>query len=108
MHASAIMRTLGKVIENMGHLEAVVPMLARLGRSHATMGVKPAYFTTLRACLLEALGEHLGPEKFTPDVAEVWGAAYDAIAAVIISHYDSEHGSGLAAVSDLGSQVVGF
>ena len=40
MHAAAIMRTVGKVIDNMGNLVEVVPMLARLGRSHALLGIR--------------------------------------------------------------------
>ena len=44
MHASAIVRTVGKFFENMDHVESVMPMLERLGASHASLGVKPEFF----------------------------------------------------------------
>ena len=101
------MRTIGKVIEGMDHLDDVMPMLARLGRSHAMMGIKPAYFATLKECLMEALAEHLGAEAFAGAIEAAWGAAFDAIASVIISHISYQNEGGPAS-STFDSQVVGF
>ena len=40
VHASAFMRTLGKAVESADNLAEVLPVLARLGRSHAMMGIR--------------------------------------------------------------------
>ena len=87
MHASAIMRTIGKAIESAEQLHAVTPVLARLGRTHANLFVKQDYFSTLRDCLIEALAEHLGRDRFTDAVEKLWRTAIDGIASVIISNY---------------------
>ena len=90
MHASAIMRTIGKAIENAEQLHGVIPVLARLGRTHANLFVKQDYFPALRYCMVEALAEHLGRDRLTDAVEKSWRAAIDGIAAVIISHYPGD------------------
>ena len=87
MHASAIMRTIGKAVENAERLHEVYPVLARLGRTHANLNVKHEFFPALRECLLEALAEHLGRDRVTDAVKDAWAAAFDGIASVIISNY---------------------
>ena len=87
MHASAIIRTIGKAVEGAEQLQEVLSVLARLGRTHANLFVKQDYFAVLRDCLLEALVEHLGRDTFTDAVEEAWAAAFDGIASVIIGCY---------------------
>ena len=90
MHASAIMRTIGRAIEGAEQLHEVLPMLARLGRTHANLFVKQEYFTVLRECLLETLAEHLGRDILTDAVKDAWRTAIDGIAAVIVSNYPDD------------------
>ena len=92
MHASAIMRTLGKIIEGMDHLEDVAPLLARLGRSHAAVGIRPEHFAAMRACMMEALAEHLGRDAFAGAVEAAWGAFFDAITSVLIGSFPESSG----------------
>ena len=69
---------------------------------------RPEYFDTLRECLMEALAEALG-DRFTGEVESAWGAAFDAIASVVLSNYPVASDSGPGALSvALGSDVVGF
>ena len=107
MHASAVIRTVGACIESAGNLESVVPTLARLGRSHALVGALPEHFDVLRGCLLDALVEHLR-DKFTGEIEDAWGIAFDTLASVMLAHYPSEEEAGLGALSGIGSRVVGF
>ena len=90
MHASAIMRTIGRAIEGAEQLHEVLPMLTRLGRTHANLFVKQDYFAVLRECLVEALAEHLGREILTDSVKDAWRVALDGIAAVIVSNYPDD------------------
>ena len=83
MHGSLVIRTIGRIIESLEDLEAVMPTLERLGRSHAAMGVAPESLAALRECLMEALAESLGPANWSPEVEAAWRAAYDVISAAM-------------------------
>ena len=87
MHASAIMRTVGMFIENMDNIQAVVPTLARLGGTHALLGVRPAFFKEFRASFIEAVKEDLGRARFTAEVETAWCTAIDTITSIIVSNY---------------------
>ena len=100
MHASAIMRTVGMFIENMDNIQAVVPMLARLGSTHALLGVRPAFFKEFRASFLGALAEGLGRARFTAEVETAWCAAIDTITSIIVRNYPRADSAGLEEVHD--------
>ena len=74
-----------QVIESLDDLDAVTPMLARLGRTHTAVGVKPEFFAAMRECLIEELAASLGAANFTDEVEAAWRCIVDAIVAVIIS-----------------------
>ena len=95
MHASAIMRTVGMFIENMDNIQAVVPVLARLGSTHALLGVRPAFFKEFRASFIEAVKEDLGRERFTAEVETAWCTAIDTITSIIVSNYPRADSAGL-------------
>ena len=84
------MRTIGRAIEGAEQLQEVLPMLTRLGRTHANLLVKREYFAKLRECLVEALAEHLGRDILTDVVKDAWRVALDGIAAVIVSNYPDD------------------
>ena len=92
------MRTVGMFIENMDNLQAMVPTLARLGGTHALLGIRPAFFKEFRASFIEAMAEGLGHEKFTEEVETAWCAAIDTITSVIVSNYPRADSAGLEKV----------
>ena len=58
------MRAVGELVEGFSNLNSVLPTLTKLGKSHATRGVRPDHFDVMRDCLLESLAEvrlRLGP-----------------------------------------------
>ena len=75
VHAAAIIRTAGRLVAGGAfHTETSMSTLARLGKTHASRGVKPKYFLTFLDCLVEALAARLGA-LWTPDVALAWRTA---------------------------------
>ena len=74
-----------QVIESLDDLDAVAPVLSRLGRTHAAMGVRPELFAAMRECLIEELAASLGAANFTDEVEAAWRCIVDAVVAVIIS-----------------------
>ena len=53
----AVMRTIGRVVEGLDDICSMAPLLAKLGRSHARLGVDSASFALMRDCLIEVLEE---------------------------------------------------
>ena len=53
----AVMRTIGRVVEGLDDIYSMAPLLAKLGRSHARLGVDSASFALMRDCLIEVLEE---------------------------------------------------
>lgn len=77
------MTTLGIVIENLDHPEALGERFAELGRGHALIGVKAAHFAPMGEALIETLRNELGGE-FTPELEEAWRAAYAELSERVI------------------------
>lgn len=73
---------LGAVISNVDHLDAVVPVLRRLGRDHRKFGATEDLYPAVGLALLETLGYFLG-DQWTPDVQETWTVAYETVASVM-------------------------
>ncbi len=63
--------TLGAVVDAAGQLDAIVPTLRQLGRAHATYGVLPEHYETVRQALLWALGQAL-QEDFDSETRAAW------------------------------------
>jgi hemoglobin-like flavoprotein len=70
-----LMAALGFVVGNLRRPDALLPVVADLGRRHAGYGVRPPHYATVGVALLATLEEALGP-AFTPDVREAWAEAY--------------------------------
>ncbi len=77
-----LMQAIGFVVANLRRPEALLPVVADLGRRHAGYGVQPAHYGTVGAALLDTLAEGLGPE-FTPATREAWAAAYQTLADIM-------------------------
>lgn len=73
---------LNTVVEGLDAPEAIVPVVAELGRRHVAYGARPAHYASVGAALLDALAFGLGA-AFTPAMREAWTAAYALIADVM-------------------------
>lgn len=81
------MRFMTAVRTIVGRLEArgeAADHLARLGRDHAALGVRPEHFEPMREALIETFRATLG-DAFTPAAEVAWCRAYDEIAAAMIA-----------------------
>ncbi len=65
-------------------LEALAPALPRIVQKHVALGVQPAHYPIVGACLLRAIREVLGAEVATDAVIAAWGEAYGALAQLLI------------------------
>jgi nitric oxide dioxygenase len=70
-----LMATLGAVVNSLGNLEAILPAASALAQRHVGYGVKAADYVPVGAALLWTLEKGLG-ERWTPQLAQAWGAAY--------------------------------
>lgn len=70
------------VVQGLDHLDALVPMLADLGRRHAQYGVKDSHYDSVGASLLWTLERGLG-SAWTPEVRLAWSSAYTLLADVM-------------------------
>jgi len=65
------------------NLEAIIPVVKRIGQKHRSLGVKPEHYPIVGQTLLDAIREVLGSAA-TDDVIAAWGEAYGVIADVFI------------------------
>ena len=79
-----LMATLGVVVRNLDHLDAILPAAAALALRHVDYGVRPEHYAPVGAALLWTLEQGLGAH-FTPEVAEAWGAAYATLSGAMIA-----------------------
>jgi nitric oxide dioxygenase len=70
-----LMATLGAVVNSLGNLEAILPAASALAQRHVGYGVKAADYVPVGAALLWTLEKGLG-ERWTPQLAQAWGAAF--------------------------------
>ncbi len=68
-------------------LDAIAPLVQKLGRGHAGYGIEPTHYATAREALLSALSDHFGP-AFHAELRRAWGAAFDAISNEMIRAND--------------------
>lgn len=66
-------------VQGLPRLEAIVPAVRDLGRSHARYGVLPQHYDTVAAALLWTLNTGLGA-AFTPEVKAAWIETYGLLA----------------------------
>jgi hemoglobin-like flavoprotein len=74
-----LMDMLTLAVKGLDRPEALLPVLATLGRRHAGYGVKKQDFETVGEALLWTLEQGLGP-GFTPEVREAWTDLYRFVA----------------------------
>jgi NAD(P)H-flavin reductase len=78
-----LVRALGRVISNVDALDDVVPVLQQLGRDHRRFGATAAHYPAVGEALLATL-EHFLEERWTPELAADWEAAYGIVAKVMM------------------------
>lgn len=81
--AKKLVDTLRTTIEALDHFEALLPVLAEMGRKHAGYGVQAYQYEKLRSALLWALGQALGLQ-FDPETRAAWDQLLSVISAVML------------------------
>jgi len=74
-----LMVMIGVAVDNLHHVEQIVPAVQDLGRRHAAYGVRASHYQSVGEALLWALCKELGV-AFTADVRDAWLAAYSTLA----------------------------
>ena len=78
-----LMAMLGTVVAGLDRIDALMPAVRALGRSHAQYGVTSAHFAPVGVALLWTLKKGLG-DAFTPEVREAWATAYSVLSQAMI------------------------
>ncbi len=74
-----LMSMIGTAVNGLNNLEAIVPAVQNLGKSHVGYGVKDSHYDTVGNALLYTLDKGLG-EAFTPEVKDAWVEVYTVLA----------------------------
>ena len=74
-----LMSMIGAAVNGLNDLEALVPVVQKLGKDHVGYGVEDSHYDTVGAALLETLDAGLG-EAFTPEVKDAWTEVYTVLA----------------------------
>jgi nitric oxide dioxygenase len=88
-----LMATLAVVVNSLGNLEAILPAASALAKRHVAYGVKAEHYAPVGEALLWTLQRGLG-ERWTPDLAAAWSAAYGLLSEFMI---DEAYGRSIAA-----------
>ena len=75
-------QTLDAIVNALDQPGLVVAEVAALGQRHTSYGVVAEYFALVEEALLWSLAQELG-ERWTPEVAAAWRAAYTLVAATM-------------------------
>jgi nitric oxide dioxygenase len=79
-----LMRALATVVDGLGHIEAIAPVVRDLAKRHVAYGVQPEHYPLVGAALLWTLEQGLGDE-FTPTLRAAWATAYSALSEMMIA-----------------------
>ena len=74
--------TIALCVGQLDHGPFLEATLGRLGQRHASYGVEPEHYGSVRQALLWTVEERLGPDC-TPEVKAAWAALYDQAAATM-------------------------
>lgn len=77
-----LMSMIGAAVNGLGNLEALAPVVRKLGARHVGYGVRDEHYAVVGAALIWTLEQGLGA-KFTPEVREAWTQAYGLLADVM-------------------------
>ncbi len=82
-----LMSMLHAAVNGLTNLEALVPVVRKLGANHVHYGVRDEDYATVGSALLETLEVGLG-ESFTPAVRDAWTAAYGLLSSTMLQGAD--------------------
>ncbi len=74
-----LMTMIGTAVNGLNNLEAIVPAVQNLGRSHVGYGVEDSHYDTVGSALIYTLETGLG-ESFTSEVKDAWVEVYTLLA----------------------------
>jgi hemoglobin-like flavoprotein len=74
-----LMQMLAAIVDALDRPALIVAEVAALGQRHASYGVVAEHYALVEQALLWALAQELG-ERWTPEVAAAWRAAYTLLA----------------------------
>lgn len=78
-----LMATLTVVVKGLSNLETILPTASALAKRHVDYGVKAADYTCVGEALLWTLERGLG-DRWTPQLAAAWSAAYGTLSKFMI------------------------
>lgn len=79
-----LMKTLTIAVAGLNDLDALVPVLEKLGQNHVPYGVKREHYPKVGEALLWTLEQGLG-DAFTPEVKSSWTEVYGILANTMMS-----------------------
>lgn len=77
-----LMSMIGAAVNGLSNLEALAPVVRKLGARHVGYGVRDEHYAVVGAALIWTLEQGLGA-KFTPEVREAWTQTYGLLADVM-------------------------
>lgn len=80
----ALAMTILAAAQNVDNLEAIMPVVNKIGERHCDCNIKPEHYPIVGKNLLIAIKEVLG-DAATDEVIEAWGKTYGVIAEVFIN-----------------------
>lgn len=78
--AKHLLKTIGVAVANLDDLDTLVPVLKDLGARHVRYGAELPHYDAVGESLLWTLEKGLGPDVWTPEVAEAWTWVYGVVA----------------------------
>ena len=82
-HGANVVMTVNTAVEGLTDLDALVPVLEKLGARHLGYGVQEAHYDVVGEALLKTLESALGDE-WTPAVREAWTQTYGVVKTTMI------------------------
>ena len=79
-----LMTMITAAVAGLNNLEALVPVVQKLGRRHVAYRVEARHYPIVGQALLDTLATGLGP-AFTPEVKEAWTVVYGVLADTMIA-----------------------
>jgi NAD(P)H-flavin reductase/hemoglobin-like flavoprotein len=86
-----LVSALGRIVSSVDDLGSVVPFVEQLGRDHRRFSVVPDHYDAVGASLLWTLAHFLG-DRWTPEVAADWSAAYGVVATTMVGAAEQVEG----------------
>ena len=84
---------LATVVKSLGNISTVSEHIVDLGRRHASYDVSDKYYAIVAQALLTTLRRFFGP-RYTAELHDSWGAAYNMLARIMLESAGTAHSPG--------------